>query len=367
MFMNEFSMIHILSENKSAASSSLTKTCQVIHGNDLSVSVTSKGRGSQSKKIKAQKSFGFDEDDKDGEERPCCPLPTCWEHLSINTTCDLCHDNTFKLALLSYALVTVKFEVYLQQNLIVETLDKINMICERLITENIHRGQQVKALPVCSFHDNLELKDIYVECLSLIAETSLLTGNADQCARVVETAQKFFQTQCVSDLVANLIQNKFMVFKAQMCLMKSLTSKRDSMEEEIGGSETLLETSIQPEEFLPEVSSREEDQPIIEEVQPILEEIQPIIEEDQPIIEEDYQNLTEDLQSLSINDVTDQNKNKTKTGTRAKRGRGTALKQQSRGNSEKVSKSSRTGTEDPELASEEKEKQDARVQGRGRS
>ena len=39
----------------------------------------------------------------------------------------------------------------------------------------------------------MELKDIYVECLFLIAETSLLTRKAYQCARVVETAQKFFQ------------------------------------------------------------------------------------------------------------------------------------------------------------------------------
>ena len=83
MFMNEFS---ILSENKSEDRSSLTKTCQLLYGNDLPVSVTSKERGSKSKKIKAQKSFGFDEDDEEGEGRPCCPLPTCWEHLSLNTT-----------------------------------------------------------------------------------------------------------------------------------------------------------------------------------------------------------------------------------------------------------------------------------------
>ena len=130
--------------------------------------------------------------------------------------------------------------------------------------------------------------------------------------------------------------------------------KRDSVEEEIGGSETLLETSIQPQEFLPEVSSREEDQPIIEEVQPIIEEVQ-------PIIEEDCQNLTDDLKSLSINDVMDQNMKKTKAGTRAKKGRGTALKRQTRENVSKVSKSCHTTSEEPELASEEKEKQEARV------
>ena len=42
MFMNEFSMIHILSENKSAASSSLTKTCQLLHGNNLTATQDNK-------------------------------------------------------------------------------------------------------------------------------------------------------------------------------------------------------------------------------------------------------------------------------------------------------------------------------------
>lgn len=353
MFMNEFSIIHILSENSTAAISSLTKTCQVFNdGSQVTVQEKATNRSSKSRKSKTSGIFGFDDDGKkeeDGMESFQSPYLPCWQHLTDNSTCDLCQDNIVKLAVLSYTLVTAKFEIYLQQNLSFETLDRINSICERFILQKPSTGKPGEVLPVCNFQDNSELKDIYVECLSLIAETSLLLGKTEKCANVIETAQKFFQTKCVSDLVANLIQNKFTVFKAQMCLMRSLSSKRYT-EKEMDDLEegTSLETSIKPENILPQISSKMEDC------------------HDQHITTEDCPELVEDLSKLDINEIIDQSVNQSKTGTRTNRRRGTTQKRPAtRDISGVSSRSSTVGIDAPDESLETSEKS-KRPAGRGR-
>lgn len=356
MFMNEFSIIHILSENSTAAISSLTKTCQVFNGSQDTAGENATNRSSKSRKSKTAGSFGFDDDvekEEDSVESSQSPYPPCWQHLTDNSTCDVCQDNTVKLAVLSYALVTAKFEIYIQQNLTFEKLDRINCICERFILQEPSTSKLGRDLPFCCFQDNSELKDVYVECLSLIAETSLLLGKTEKCAIVIETAQKFFQSKYVSDLVANLIQNKFTVFKAQMCLMRSLSSKRFTEEEMDDLDEvTSLETSIKPENILPEISSKMEDC------------------NDQPITTEDCHELVEDLSKLDINEMIGQSVNQSKTGTRTNRRKGTTQKRPATGDisgdvSEVSSRSSTAGTEAPEESLETSEKS-KRPAGRGR-
>jgi hypothetical protein len=295
------------------------KTYQAFNGSQTPVNRTSKESKSKSKKGKRLGVFGFDEEEQsEGEaEKFKCAYPPCWQHLIDNTTCDLCEDDAVKLAVLSYSLVTAKFDVYLHQNLKLDTLDKIHAVCQRFMDPKSRKVTEDQTGPsVCEFRDDTNLKDIYVECLSLMAETSLQLGKTDTCGNVVQTAQEFFQTQCVNDLVSNLIQNKFTIFKAQMCLMRSTASKADSGDQ---GDEMVdispLEKSIQPEEMASVILDKSE------EVDPLT------------VTEVDCQELVKDIEKLDINDLVDVNL--TQTGIKKNKGRrGTRKKQEEKETSE---------------------------------
>ncbi|XP_062568932.1 uncharacterized protein LOC134231045 [Saccostrea cucullata] len=309
MFMIEFSMIHILTENFEAATSSLTKTWQVFSGCQEPADSSSKDSRSKCSRVNRLDSFGFEEVKKEEDQDTFnCSFPPCWQHLIDNVTCDLCEDDTVKLAILSYSLITAKFNVYVQQNLKCDTMDKINNVCETFINQKPRSVRQgLKELPLCAFQDDSELKDIYVECLSLIAETSLLVGQTDKCESVIHRAQDLFQNQCGKDFVANLIQNKFTVFKAQMCLMRSLTSKRESTDGDVDILDDIspMEVSITPEEISPlKISNKSE------------EGIQSVV------TEEEHQDLVENIEKLEIKDAGDEQGNQSRAGTKTSKRRG---------------------------------------------
>ncbi|XP_061181389.1 uncharacterized protein LOC133189955 [Saccostrea echinata] len=317
MFMIEFSMIHVLAENFEAATSSLTKTRQVFNACQEPADASLKDSRSKCTRVKRIESFGFDEVKKEEDQDTfLCSFPPCWQHLIDNVTCDLCEDDTVKLAILSYSLITAKFNVYVQQNLKFDILDKINNVCETFINQkprNVKQG--LKELPMCVFQDDSELKDIYVECLSLIAETSLLVGKTDKCESVIQSAQDLFQNQCVNDFVANLIQNKFTVFKAQMYLMRSLTSKKDSIEGDIDILEDVapMEISITPEEISPlKISNK------------------PVEGNQSVVTKEDHQELVEDIEKLEIKDVRGEQTNQSKAGTKTSKRRGATQRKQAK-------------------------------------